>query len=97
MTPENCETNYQTLNFSWMLKPKYQAIINLPLDLLTIISEINEERNRLHFILSHTFSFGKTTIEKYHKIIEFADGIIKKCIIELDATMKPMLENLKSS
>lgn len=94
LTPSICETNYQTLNFSWMLKPKYQVIINLPTDLLAIISEINEERNKLHFMLSHTFSFGEKTIEKYQKIIEFADATIKKCIIELDPTMKSRLDAL---
>jgi hypothetical protein len=93
--PEKWETNFQTLNFSWMLKPSYQSIINLPADVLELIKSINEERNRLHFISMGEFQFGQSTIEKYGRIIEFADTVIKKCIIDLDSNMKDILSAIK--
>jgi len=94
--PDMWETSFQTLNFSWMLKPKYQAIINLPNDVLSIIADINDERNKLHFISVGVFQFGKSTIEKYSKIIEFANVTIKKCILDLDSSMKAMLEKIQA-
>ncbi len=93
--PELWETSFQTLNFSWMLKPKYQSIINLPTDILSIIMSINEERNKLHFISADEFQFGKSTIEKYSKIIAFANTTIMKCILDLDGNMKEMLEKVQ--
>ena len=90
--PETWETNFQTLNFSWILKPKYQAVINLPIDILSIIKQINEERNKLHFISINEFQFGKPTIDKYSKVIDFANTTIKKCILDLDSNMKQMIE-----
>lgn len=89
------ETSFQTLNFSWMLKAKYQAIINLPADILSIITDINEERNKLHFISVNDFQFGNPTIDKYSKIIDFANTTIKKCILDLDSNMKEMLEKMQ--
>lgn len=93
--PGKWETNFQTLNFSWMLKPAYQSIINLPADVLELVRSINEERNKLHFILLGEFQFGKSTIEKYGRIIEFADTIIRKCILDLDINMKAMIEAME--
>ena len=94
--PELWETSFQTLNFSWMLKPNYQAVINLPKDILTIITAINEERNKLHFIKTELFQIGKPTIEKYSKIIEFANTTIRDCILNLDSNLKQMLDKIKT-
>lgn len=94
--PELWETSFQTLNFSWMLKPTYQAIINLPTDILSNITTFNEERNKLHFIKMNQFQFGKPTIDKYSKVIEFVNTTIKKCILDLDGNMKDMLEEIQN-
>ena len=79
-----------------MLKPKYQAIIKLPIDILSIITEINEERNKLHFIATGEFQFGRPTIERYFKIIEFANTTIKNHILDLDSNLKTMLEKIQA-
>jgi hypothetical protein len=94
--PSLWETIFQTLNFSWLLKPKYQSIINLPPEILSIITNINEERNKLHFITLGEFQFGKPTIDKYSKIIEFANTTIKRCILDLDGNMKEILEKIQA-
>lgn len=86
--PETWETNFQTLNFNWMLKPSYQALINLPPDILLIIKKINEERNRLHFIISIRFEFGDSVKENFNKILNFVDTTIKKYINELEDKMR---------
>jgi predicted proteasome-type protease len=64
----------------------------LPIDILSIIKQINEERNKLHFISINEFQFGKPTIDKYSKVIDFANTTIKKCILDLDSNMKQMIE-----
>jgi hypothetical protein len=92
--PKSWETSFQTINFSWMLEPAYQKIINLPPDVLELIRSINEERNKLHFMSIGEFQFGDSTIEKYGRIIEFADTVIKKCILDLDGNIKGLLENM---
>jgi hypothetical protein len=94
--PSSWETSFQTLNFSWMLRAQYQTIIKLPDDILSIISEINEQRNKLHFISASEFGFSNATIEKYSKIIGFANITIKKCILDLDKNLKTMLEKIQT-
>lgn len=94
--PELWETSFQTLNFSWMLRKKYQAIINLPTEILSIITDINEERNKLHFISVDNFQFGNPTIDKYSKIIHFTNTTIKKSILDLDSNITEILENSNS-
>lgn len=94
--PETWETIFQTLSFSWMLKLKYQDIINFPVDILSILTGINEERNKLHFISVDQFQFGKPTIDKYSKIINFANDIISRHILDLDATAKEMLDRIQN-
>ncbi len=81
--PEQWETTSNTVNFSWLLKPEYQKIINLPADIFSIIKDINDERNNLHFISVESFQFGKPTIDKYAKIIDFVEKIIYSSINEL--------------
>jgi hypothetical protein len=89
------ETNKQTINFSCMIIPEYQKIINLPKEILEIIVEINEERNNLHFINIEEIKFGKSTIEKYSKIIEFSNNTIKKSIMDLDQNLKTLQIEMK--
>ncbi len=88
------KTNFQTLNFSWMLKAKYQSVIELPQKMLELIKEINEERNKLHFISVDEFHFGKPTIERYESVIDFAQNVIKNSILDLDQNMKDLLKSV---
>ena len=55
-------------------------------------------RNEINciFISINEFMFGKSTIQKYSKIIEFANTTITKCILDLDGNMKEMIEKMKT-
>jgi len=93
--PEQWETTSNTVNFSWLLKPEYQKIINLPADIISVIKDINEERNNLHFISVESFQFGKPTIEKYAKIIDFVEKIIKPSIYGLKQDIDLIEKNMQ--
>ena len=82
------DTNENTINFSWMISPEYQNIIQLPKDILDIITEINKERNRLHFISQDKFYHGKTIIANLEILINFVEDVIKPRIKDLDDSMK---------
>lgn len=86
--PELFETYFQTVNFTWMLEPKYQEVINLPVDIISILVNLNAERNKLHFINRNTYRFGIATIENYSRIIDFANTTIKKRILDLENDLK---------
>lgn len=87
------ETSEHTVNFSWLLKDEYQKTINLPKEICTILKEINEERNRLHFIAQIQVLHNKEIIDKYNTLIEFVAKTIKPCLEDLDKTTKPPEKN----
>jgi hypothetical protein len=72
-----------TLNFSVLLKPEYQKIINLPLDILEFLKEINSIRNRLHFMSNSSYFIGKDTLINIEKIIKFAQNVIIPRTVDL--------------
>lgn len=90
------ETSFQTLNFSWMLKPQYQAVINIPSDVLSIITKINDDRNKLHFMNLKEFSISNLKIDEYSKLISFVDTTIRKCIADLNENMSILREEIRN-
>lgn len=45
----NAELQPKTLTMDLMFRPKYQAVIGIPTDVLAVVRRINESRNKLHF------------------------------------------------
>lgn len=76
-----------TLPFTWMMKDSYQRKINLPLEILTTLKSINDERNHLHFMSSVDFTWGPPIVEQYDGLINFVDGIMMPCLHGLKQTL----------
>ncbi|MBK9760382.1 MAG: hypothetical protein IPO90_10540 [Flavobacteriales bacterium] len=45
----NAELQSKTLTMDLMFRPKYQAVIGIPSDVLVVVRRMNENRNKLHF------------------------------------------------
>jgi hypothetical protein len=74
------EVSEQTIGMGTMLNSKYQEVIKLPDDVLSIVREINSSRNELHFRPGIAGEYGRSTITDLRKLNEFADLWVKKAI-----------------
>jgi hypothetical protein len=88
-------TNF-TLPFSTLTKENYQRIVNLPDEILTVLKDINTERNNLHFLSSLEFTWGQPVIEQYERLISFVDEVIEPNLLSLQGTLEE-LRNKKRS
>lgn len=77
-----------TVNFSWLLKPKYQEILNLPADIQQILAEINTERNRLHFMSIEKYIISRGSLWQLDKLNDFVENVITPRMLDLDNSMK---------
>jgi hypothetical protein len=63
----------QTINFTTMLEKKdYWKYIAFPSDVAKIVSEINRQRNTLHFLTGERGFYGPSKIDQLKKLREFA-------------------------
>ncbi|MBV7533043.1 hypothetical protein [Chitinophaga sp. sic0106] len=77
------EITYKTLQLSTLLKPKYQAVIQLPSNILKILSALNEERNKIHFTDVTTFTHGQSVIDEFTELNQFFDKTIYPLIFKV--------------
>ena len=91
LNPDTHETSEQTLNFSTLLLPKYQDILQLPDDILKTLTKMNHERNRLHFMSVGEFSIGPSVIGEVKAIIDFYSQVMMPRFLQLNGAMQNML------
>lgn len=76
----------QTLDFSTLLRKKYQEEIKLPNKILELIKEINYKRNNLHFYHEATNSYSRIFIDDLKLMDKFVSeemmGLMSKLEIE---------------
>lgn len=78
----------QTVNFSWLLKEDYQKVFNLPRDVVSILKEINNTRNRLHFMSIEQYFIGQSTISNLSKVKNFVENVYTPRLIDLNSNLK---------
>jgi hypothetical protein len=67
------ELQRETITMTLMLKPKYQKVIRLPKDVLTLVRFYNNRRNRLHLATEVSFTLDNKTIEGLKLLDAFVD------------------------
>lgn len=89
------ETTKETIYFSWLLKEKYQKVIQLPKDVCDILKRINKERNELHFMCQIQIIHTEQGIRDQQTLIDFVQKTIKPCMDSLDKNLSEVVNNNK--
>ena len=89
-TENDFDVTQQTINFSCLLKQEYQNIINLPADIVALLKDINDTRNRLHFISIDHYFIGHSTLLAISKIKDFVQNIITARLIDLNKNLEAL-------
>jgi hypothetical protein len=84
------ETLEQTIMFSTLLTQQYQSVLQIPPDILSVLTKMNEERNKLHFINLTEFQLGKHTIVETRQMINFVSTIMIPQVQLLDKDMQTL-------
>lgn len=74
------EVSEQTIGMGTMLNSKYQEVIKLPEDVLSVVREINSSRNELHFRPSITGEYGRSTVADLRRLNEFVEPWVQRAI-----------------
>jgi len=81
----------QTIDFSVLLRKKYQDVIQLPEKILELIYEINNKRNNLHFYHEARNSYSFDFIQDFRLMEKF----VKEHMINLASNLEIELNALR--
>jgi len=67
---KDADLSKRTIGMDMLLSPPYQKVIGLSADVLRVVKEINERRNKLHFNSFTEFAMGPSLIKDYRALQE---------------------------
>ncbi len=70
----DADLSKRTIGMDVLLSPTYQKIIGLSEDVLRIVKDINERRNKLHFNSFTEFAMGPSMLKDYRLLLDHVHG-----------------------
>jgi hypothetical protein len=78
-----------TIQISSLIKPKYQAVISLPGQVLSALTEYIDYRNNHHLMLREEFIMSSYVVNNLREIKDYVQGTILPLYQKLEEELKP--------